>query len=365
MVMAGLTGSEAEELRRALSFHRSPERMAKVCVKLRAGLARNLVPPETAERIVQSVQSFALYGFPESHAISFALIAYASCWMKVHRAPEFYAGLLNNQPMGFYSPGTLVKDAGRRGVRIRPVNVVESGWLCAVGADDSIRLGLCYVRGLTQGEGERIVAQRDAAPFASLVDFQLRAALSKTAMRALAKIGAFNGLSEHRRAAQWQVEIARAPDDLFGAAETLRPPPLRPMTPFERLTADYAGTALTTGPHPMALIRERVPHLWRAGDLDAAANGAYLAIGGMVICRQRPGTAKGVVFVSVEDETGMANAIVSAKLFEQARLRISEEAFLEIRGILQKANGVIHVKAREIIGLPVEQLATPASHDFR
>ena len=132
MVMADFTGSEAEELRRALSYHRSHERMDKVCVKLRAGLARKAVPDATAERIVQSVQSFAVYGFPESHAISFALIAYASCWMKVHRAPEFFAGLLNNQPMGFYSPATLVKDAVRHGVRIRPVNVADSDWLCAI-----------------------------------------------------------------------------------------------------------------------------------------------------------------------------------------------------------------------------------------
>jgi error-prone DNA polymerase len=365
MVMADFSGGEAEELRRALSFHRSQERMEKVCVKLREGLARNSVPPPTAGRIVQAVQSFAVYGFPESHAISFALIAYASCWMKVHRAPEFYAGLLNNQPMGFYSAATLVKDAKRRGVRIRPVSVLESGWLCTVGSDGSLRLGLCYVRGLTRLEAERILAARNAAPFASLVDFQLRTALSKSALRALAKLGALNGLGEHRRAAQWQVEIQRAPDDLFGGAETVRPPPLCPMNAFERLSADYAGTALTTGPHPMALIRGRVPHLWRAGDLEAAANGAHLAIGGMVICRQRPGTAKGVVFISLEDETGVANAIVSARLFEQTRLRISEERFLEIHGILQKVDGVIHVKARGIVPLPMEQIAAPASHDFR
>jgi len=365
MVMADFTGSEAEELRRALSYHRSQERMEKVCAKLRDSLWRNSVPPQTAERIVQAVQSFAVYGFPESHAISFALIAYASCWMKVHRAPEFYAGLLNNQPMGFYSAATLVKDAKRHGVRIRPVNVLESGWLCTVGTDDSLRLGLCYVRGLAQADGERIIAGRNTTPFESLANFQLRTALSKTALRALAKIGALNGLSEHRRSAQWQVEIARAADDLFARAETLRPPPLRPMDPFERLNADYEGTTLTTGPHPMALIRKQAPHLWRAGDLETAANGASLAIGGMVICRQRPGTAKGVVFISVEDETGIANAIVSAKLFERTRLSISEEPFLEIHGILQKIDGVIHVKACEIVPLLMDQTTTPSSHDFR
>jgi error-prone DNA polymerase len=364
MVMASFTGSEAEELRRALSFHRSHDRMEKVCVKLREGLARNEVSPDKADRIVQDVQSFAVFGFPESHAISFALIAYASCWMKAHRAPEFYAGLLNNQPMGFYSPATLVKDATRRGVRIRPVNVRESEWLCTVGDDDSLRLGLCYVKGLNRAEGECILAERRERPFASLVDFQLRTALSQSASRALAKIGALNGLSEHRRAAQWQVEVARDPEDLFASAEASPSIPLQPMNALERVNADYAGVSLTTGPHPMALIREKVPHLWRAGELAGATNGIFVAIGGMVICRQRPGTAKGVVFVSLEDETGVANAIVSAELFEKRRLCITQESYLEIRGVLQHIDNVIHVKARAIVPLLVEKLAAPASHDF-
>ena len=365
MVMADLTGSEAEELRRALSFHRSHERMEKVCVKLRAGLARNAVPAETAERIVQAVQSFAVYGFPESHAISFALIAYASCWMKVHRAPEFYAGLLNNQPMGFYSPATLAKDAQRRGVRIRPVNVQVSDWLCTIGDDDTLRLGLCFVRGLTRADSERVLAERQRAPFATLADFQLRTALPKAALRMLAKIGALNGLSAHRRTAQWEVEVPRAADDLFARADAAAARPLSPMNAAERTRADYAGTSLTTGPHPMALLRPQVPHLWRASDLAQAANGLRVAIGGMVICRQRPGTAKGVVFVSVEDETGVANAIVSPELFEERRLCITQEAFLEIEGVLQNTEGVIHIKARRIEALSGAATAATASHDFR
>ncbi|MEO6789180.1 MAG: error-prone DNA polymerase [Chthoniobacteraceae bacterium] len=365
MVMADFTGSEAEELRRALSFHRSHERMDKVCVKLRDGLARQSVPDATAERIVQAVQSFAVYGFPESHAISFALIAYASCWMKVHRTPEFFAGLLNNQPMGFYSPATLVKDAKRHGVRIRPVSVMDSEWLCTIGGDDSLRLGLCYVRGLTRADCERIVSQRECAAFTSLADFQLRAAISKPALRTLAKIGALNGLSGHRRAAQWQLEIRREQDDLFARAEVAGELPLRAMDAFERTQADYAGTSLTTGPHPMALVREKLSHLWRAADLPQAANGAFLSIGGMVICRQRPGTAKGVLFISVEDESGVANAIVSPELFERRRLCISEEPFLQIDGELQKVEGVIHVKARSVAPLVLETVNAPASHDFR
>ena len=364
MVMADFTGSEAEELRRALSFHRSQEKMNKVCVKLRAGMERNSVAPDVIERVTKAVQSFAVYGFPESHAISFALIAYASCWMKVHRAPEFFAGLLNNQPMGFYSAATLVLDAKRHGVRIRPVNVAESDWFCTVGTDDSLRLGICYVRGVAREDGEGIVAAR---PFASLPDFQLRCALPKAAERALAKAGALNGLAGHRREAQWHVEIQRDADDLFASAESTAPLPLAPMTPIERTRADYSATGLTTGPHPMSLIRARITEehdIWRASDLEHAPTGTLLRIGGLVICRQRPGTAKGFVFISLEDETGTANAIVTPQIFEQCRLLISEEPFLMIEGVVQNIDRVIHVKARRIAPLTYGELAAPASHDF-
>ena len=367
MVMADFTGSEAEELRRALSFHRSQEKMNKVCVKLRAGMERNGVAREVIERVTQAVQSFAVYGFPESHAISFALIAYASCWMKVHRTAEFYAGLLNNMPMGFYSPATLVLDAKRRGVRIRPVNVAESDWFCTIGADDSLRLGLCYVRGLARSEGEQIVQQHQRQPFHSLADFQLRTALSKKALRSLASIGALNGLADHRRAAQWQVEVLRDPEDLFATADELTPLPLIPMNPAERTQADYSGTGLTTGPHPMALLRAQIgepDNLWRAAELEQANTGTLLRIAGMVICRQRPGTAKGFVFVSLEDETGVANAIITPQLFEKCRLLISEEPFLIIEGVVQNIDRVIHVKARSVMPLAPVQLTTPPSHDF-
>jgi error-prone DNA polymerase len=371
MVMADFSGSEAEELRRALSFHRSQEKMDKVCVKLRVGMERNGVPAQVIEEITKAVQSFAVYGFPESHAISFALIAYASCWMKVHRAPEFYAALLNNQPMGFYSPATLVLDAKRHQVQVRPVSVLESDWLCTIDKDDSLRLGLCYVRGLNAVDGQRIVAERQCAPFTSLVDFQLRTMLPKSAQRALAKIGALNGLAEHRREAQWRVEVTRDANDLFALVDCLpstvaeTPPlPLAPMSLPERTRADYSGTGLTTGPHPMAHLRAELHDVWRAGDLPQAANGTFLRIAGMVICRQRPGTAKGYVFISLEDETGVSNAIVTPGLFEESRLLISEEPFLIIEGVLQNLDRVIHLKAQRILPLRVVNMAAPASHDF-
>ena len=402
MVMADFTGSEAEELRRALSFHRSQEKMNAVCVKLRAGMERNGVAPDVIERVTKAVQSFAVYGFPESHAISFALIAYASCWLKVHRAPEFFAGLFNNQPMGFYSPATLVEDAKRHGVRVLSVNVATSEWLCTIeenaqrptdpvrgtgrppsenatsatldverwtldvgrSAAGVLRLGLCYVRGLNHADGTRIITERMRAPFASLADFQLRTALAKPALRALAKVGALNGLAEHRRAAQWQVETVRESDDLFASVENSPAVPLRAMSPIERVNADYAGTSLTTGPHPMALLRAKVPHLWRAADLEQARHGERVVIGGAVICRQRPGTAKGFVFVSVEDETGVANAIVTPQLYELCRLVLGEESFLAIEGNVQRADRVIHVKAERVTPLAFGDLPTAASHDF-
>jgi error-prone DNA polymerase len=367
MVMADFSGSEAEELRRALSFHRSQEKMNKVCVKLRANMERKGINPEVVENITKAVQSFAVYGFPESHAISFALIAYASCWLKVHRVPEFYAGLLNNQPMGFYSPATLVLDAKRHGVFVRAVSVVESEWLCTVGEDESLRLGLCYVRGLAQADGERIVSERLRQPFVSLADFQLRTGLNKKALRALAQIGALNGLAEHRREAQWQVEVLRDPDDLFARVEQGLSLPLAAMEAKERTQADYRGTGLTTGPHPMKLIRERWTgngDIWKAAELEQAESGTLLRIAGMVICRQRPGTAKGFVFISLEDETGVSNAIVTPQLYEKHRLLINEEPFLIIEGVLQNIDRVIHVKARRFIPLAHEALTTPTSHDF-
>jgi error-prone DNA polymerase len=365
MVMADFEGSEAEELRRALSFHRSEEKMNKVCVKLRAGMERNGTKPEVVEEITKAVQSFAVYGFPESHAISFALLAYASCWLKVHRPAEFLAGLLNNQPMGFYSSATLVADGKRHGLRILPVSALESDWLCTVLEDKLMRLGLCYVRGLKQEEGERIVAERASQPFASLVDFQLRTRLPKAALRTLSKIGALNGLAEHRRDAQWKTEVLRDPDDLFAHVEATQALPLAPMNRAERLGADYTGTGLTVGKHPMAALRSSLPDVWCAGDLPQATHGTQVKIAGQVICRQRPGTAKGFVFVSLEDETGVANAIVTPQLFERYRLRITEEPFLVIEGLLQNVDHVIHVKARSIEPLPFQGLTTPESHDFR
>ncbi len=382
MIMADFSGNEAEELRRALSFHRSEERMNKVSVKLRAAMERKNVAPDKIDKIIQAISSFALYGFPESHAISFAILAYGSAYLKVHRAPEFYASLLNNQPMGFYTPATLVKDAQRHGVKIKPVCVAKSDFRCAVLDDNTFRLGFCVVNRLRQEHAEELVRQREERQFRSLDDFKRRVSLSKEELRTLAELGALNCFANHRRAAMWKVEEA-IHDDLLGkkVVEALVPSaclnssvletstattsPLLPMTVQERVTADYQTMNLTAGPHPMKLLREKLPNIWRAIDLSKAKNGANVQIAGNVICRQRPGTAKGFVFVSLEDETGVSNAIVDPDLFERFRLLITEEDFLLIEGEVQNSDNVVLIKTREIRALAHDQLIGSESHDFR
>ncbi len=490
MVIANFTGDEAEELRRALSFHRSEEKMARVTARLRTAMDRNGVKPEVADKIVKAVGGFALYGFPESHAISFALLAYASAWLKVHRAPEFFCALLNNQPMGFYAPDTLLKDARRRGLRVRPVCVAESDWDCRIDADGALRLGLRQVEGLRRDHGEALLAARAQRRFASLDDLKARTCFTKPELRTLAEIGALNCLAAHRRAALWEAEstlregelftadgsrrgdeadgsrrreeadsavvreapfardeaerrasLGANPDEPFvpsnarrsgegplrsgggdpakawempssssrrgaaadgrtergrparsgagsaagsdnssapGEAEPLRPggprsggaqtsdtsSPLRPMSPVERLQADYSGLGLTTGPHPMAFVREHLPKVWCANELVEARNGDLVRIAGLVICRQRPGTAKGTCFVSLEDETGISNAIVNADLFEAERLTITMEPFLLIEGRVQSRHGTIHIKALRIERLAFAELQANVSHDF-
>jgi error-prone DNA polymerase len=350
MVMADFTGSEAEELRRALSFHRSEEKMQRVLVKMRAAMEKKSVSPDARERILKAVGSFALYGFPESHAISFALLAYASAYLKVHRAPEFYAALLNNQPMGFYSPATLVKEAKQQGVQIRPVCVARSAWDCLIEPDNSIRLGLHQVRGLRKEPALAMLLERECQAFDSLEDFKARTRFAKAELRTLAAIGALNCFAPHRRAALWQAEREQLNDDLFSEPSLAQEAsaPLRPMDLRERLAADYLGLDLTTGPHPMALVRPHLPNVWRAADLKRVKNGEWLQVAGQVICRQRPGTAKGVCFLSLEDETGVANIVVPPPLFERERLKITTEPFLLVTGIVEHRHGTTHVKARQI-----------------
>ena len=371
MEVAGFDGAEAEELRRALSFHRSQERMNKVMKKLYAGMQREGLTPAVQDRVAASIGSFALYGFPESHAISFALLAYASAYLRVHRFAEMTCALLNNQPMGFYSSSTLVRDAKLHGLRILPVCVAHSEITCTVIDDDTIRLGLRQLRGFSQASAEQLVAERLRQPWQGMEDFLLRCTASKDERRVLAKAGALNTLAAHRRDALWEVERERE-EDLFSRCEqgmeeaSASSSPLAAMTPVERLESDFSAVALTVGPHPMALIRGKIPEVTLAKNLSSRKHGQWVIAAGLVICRQRPGTAKGHVFISLEDETGIANAFVPSTLFEAQRLVITQELFLRITGRLQIVDNVTSIYALKVEGLPFPTTASgPKSHDFR
>jgi len=447
MVAAGFTGGQAEELRRAMGFKRSEKRMKQIGVQLREGMAKNGITGATAERIINSITSFALYGFPESHAASFALLAYASAYLKVHYPAAFYTALLNNQPMGFYHPATLVKDAQRRGVRFHPIDVQQSDWLCRVEDDGAIRLGLMYVNGLRKDVGQAMAAfdrmktiapaplcpkcgaddetmievvsegigdqgsgirdqelanpeppdpgspiphprspiptrsyycnicshdwtvqLRPAGRFRSIEDVVQRTGLRRDELTTLADIGALNAFTNERRSALWQVERAVRPSgELFRDEGSPIPDPrspLRAMDPGERLQADYAGMGLTIGPHPMALRRGDLSlrGVMRAADLPTARNGRRVRVAGMVITRQRPGTAKGFVFLTLEDETGISNIIIRPDLFDRERMAVVRQPFLIVDGVLQHQDGVLSVRAERVEGIAGD--ASIDAHDF-
>jgi error-prone DNA polymerase len=365
--LAKFSGGEAEELRRAMGFTKDPRRLPKSMDKLKASLCRQGYNETVVEKVVTATTSFSAYGFPESHAIGFAMLAYFSTWLKVHRPAEFYASLLNNQPMGFYSPATLIQDGRRHGLRANPVCIGASRWECTVEADRLIRVGLRYVKGLRESAVNVMLAAREAKPFATLDDFLRRTVFTPAERRALAAVGALDALTPDRRAALWHVEAAWSDDEaLFKHfADSYRDnAPLPAMSPTEELQADFAGLGLTTGDHPMATLRARLTEVTPARELKDTPNGLRVVIAGSVICRQRPGTAKGFVFISLEDETGIANAVVVPALFERLRLLITQESALRIEGPLQNVAGVQHVKAEKIAPLREADLPPQASHDF-
>jgi len=526
MVVANFTGGEAEELRRAMGFKRSQSKMKEIEARLRSGMERNGIPQAAQEQIILSITSFALYGFPESHAASFGLIAYASAFLKCHYLAAFTAGLLNNQPMGFYHPATIVKDAQRHGLKILPIDVTKSDWKCTLESADigqravddlvvarpstvggdrvdgdkgggnlvidgispretfspaelaisrgalenpdtsieipweeigairsgkrsivpvsfpyanrqspipdcsasqspikdqksifndrwALRLGLNYARGVREQAAQALVRERSLAPFTAIHDLARRVPeLRKDELTTLAEIGALNSVGSrsvisgqkespiancqlpisssasalqstienqqlkisptghlklHRRDALWQVERAvRFSGPLL---EELPEPdsasPLQPMNHEERIIADFHGTGLTVGPHPMAYHREAMNKLGirRASDLRNIPNGKRTRIGGCVIARQRPGTAKGLMFMSIEDETGIANAIVMPDLLHKNRMLLISENFLMVEGILQNQDNVIHIRAERVTPLAITR-AEISSHDF-
>lgn len=417
MELANYNGTQAEELRRAMGFSRGTERLERGLTTLRTAMREQGWSDRITEMLIESASNFALYGFPESHSMSFALLAYASTWLKAHRPAEFVASLLNHQPMGFYGPATLVQDSRRHGVKFLPVCVQKSSWLCTLEYPKSsqpvggglhpdsetnpaspqskipaVRLGLSYIKGLSAKPVRAMLTARAESPFTDIDDWLVRTKFSSADRRALAAIGALNTFATHRRAALWQIEAAWSANEPLlqrtysqsesntlavaedqGRAGSLtapqqlgvpNPKSLAPMSLGERVQADFTLMGLTAGVHPMAHVRAALPDVWRAGDLPLAKDRSKVTVAGSVICRQRPGTAKGFVFISLEDETGVANCIVTPPKFEAYRLVINLEPALSITGQLQIQHGIIHIKADTIAALRLSQVPAQASHDF-
>jgi error-prone DNA polymerase len=379
MTVANFSSTEADELRRAVGMRRSWERMKNLEAKLRAGMTLNGLSPKVQDEIVQNISSFALYGFPESHAASFARIAYMSAYLKVKYLAAFTCAILNNQPMGFYSPAVLVKDAQRHGLRVRPIDIQISDWPCTLEREPdnslSLRLGLGYARSLRRQSAEALVRSRQKdGRFLTAEDVAQRVPLlQRRELTLLARVGALNQLEDiaHRRDALWQVERAGKPEGplLRQQGEWLRDEsearPLQQMNTTERLVADYAGTGVTIGKHPMHYRRPvlRAGHVLSAEELRSARNGERVSVAGCIIARQRPGTAKGFIFLSLEDETGIANAIITPALYDSNRLVVTRSKVLLIEGQLQNLDGVIHVKAERLTSLADDALEL-RSHDF-
>lgn len=380
MTVAGFTGAEAEDLRRAVGMRRSWERMKNLEGRLRDGMTEKGIDAPTQETIIQNITSFALYGFPESHAASFALLAYASAYCKVKYLAAFTCAILNNQPMGFYMPAVLVKDAQRHGLRVKPIDVQASDWVCTLEREPdetlSLRLGMTYAKGLRRESAEAIASSRRSdGIYQSIEELTARVpSLARKELTTLARIGALNQLQRvgHRRDALWLVQRAGRPEGpLLRANNELlcelshHQVPLKQMTTTERMVADYAGTGLTIGKHPMAYRREELRRegILSAKELRNVRDGVFVRTAGCVIARQRPGTAMGFVFISMEDETGIANVIVDPKVYEQHRSVVTCSKFIRAEGSLQNQEGVIHVKAVRLVALSEEGLEV-RSHDF-
>lgn len=387
---AGFTPSQADKLRRAMGHKRSHERMAAICEELIAGMARNGIPEEVGRRIYNQINAFADYGFPESHAASFALIVYATAYLRHYYAPEYCAAILNAQPMGFYSPGTLVEDAKRHGVEVRPIDLTTSSWDHTLELSDgrvlvpndgqvkwsaaqavesamkqntvAVRLGVRLVRGIGAKARRVLEAALRDGPFVSVEDAVRRVTLDKVSWRHLAEAGAFDSMFAHepperrRRVALWEVMAATRGPQLPLAPMTPTAPPaqLPALKPIELTESDYRMTGLSLAGHPMSHLRDI---LTPNGVLSArqtqqdGRDGQAIAVAGLVICRQRPGTAKGFAFLTLEDETGMINVVVTPDRFERHAVLISTSPLLLIRGVLQVEQHVVNVRAKQFKAL--------------
>ncbi|MGH8171350.1 MAG: error-prone DNA polymerase [Steroidobacteraceae bacterium] len=359
---AGFTPGEADALRRAMGAWKRSGGIEHFREKLIGGMRARGYAEEFAQRLYQQMLGFGEFGFPESHSASFALLAYDSAWLKCHEPAAFTAALLNSQPMGFYAPAQLVRDARAHGVEVRPVDACVSVWDCTLerreDGQPALRLGLRLVKSLSRSGADRLVEARRLQPFASVQDLAARAALDRGDLEALAAAGAFTSLSGNRHLAFWEVAGTERPLPLEAALEDApyeashEPTPLlRTPTEGERIVADYASVGLTLGRHPLALLRDSLQskHLLSARELDSTPHGKPVRTAGIVLMRQRPGTASGVTFLTLEDETGQVNIIVWERVGDEYRRALVESRLLEVHGELQRQEGVMHVVARQLI----------------
>ena len=353
MSVANFSGGEAEELRRAMGFKRSEEKMRDIRLKLRKGMTENGIPEKTQEQIIQHISSFALYGFPESHSASFALIAYASAYLKVHHPAGFLAGLLNAWPMGFYHPSTLLKDAQRRGVRVLPVDIQESNWETKLLSKDTLRLGLRFVRGVRASAIQHMLELRQSHPFQNLRDFKNRTLFQTDELERLAEAGALAPFGQTRRQALWQLGTLKHNEPLFTSLPYTNDPNIREMTRQERVASDYKTAELSVGPHPLHYLRSRLSALdiLDSNALNQSPSGRQVLTSGLVVVRQRPGTAKGIFFITLEDEFGFINLIIPSELFEKHREKLICTPALVARGTVQSHRKVVHLKVEHLESL--------------
>ena len=356
IVAAGFTPGEADQLRRAMAAWRRKGDLARYQDKLRQGMAANGLPAEFAERIIQQIQGFGEYGFPESHAASFALLVYASAWLKRHHPAAFLCGLLNSQPMGFYSPSILVQDARRHGVAVLPPDVTASDWESCVDPDGAVRLGLREISGLSRAVGESVAVHRQKQPFSNVADLAARAGLMRRDLDLLAAADALQSLAGHRRQAAWSAsaENVAVQGDLFaGHAPRESAVELKAPGEGENLVADYLSLGLTLRRHPLTLLRRHLAEhrFVPAADLRASGDRALVRAAGIVVGRQRPGTATGIVFVTLEDESGLTNVVVQPRLVERQRRELLGATLLGVFGQLQVEGEVVHLVAKRLVDL--------------
>ena len=381
MAAADYTPGEADQLRRDMAAWRRTGRIERHHERLVRRMTEKGIEPEFAERVFEQIRGFGEYGFPESHAASFALIAYATAWLKRHHPAAFACSLLNAQPMGFYSPATIVEDAKRHGVPILPADVARSAWDCTLENSGTatefpefppslaLRMGLRYVKGLGEADGTRIEAARAAREFSSVEDLARRTGLDEGALSRLAEAGALASLERDRRGALWAAKgAARAPRTAMRLARDERKPAFAPLDAFETVAWDYRASGHSPRAHPLAPLRGklRAKGFPDARAVSALPHGRRIRYAGLVICRQRPGTASGVVFLTLEDETGFVNVVAWRDVYEKHRVLVKTSSFLGVTGRIQAEDGVVHLVA-EGFWAPKGVLAAASveSRDFR